>query len=59
VRGVIVAAWEAARCDPRQLLDSWRWTGLHGTPEFVFDVLGLEPIVARRTETSEGGRDSR
>ena len=52
--GVIVAAWEAARCHGRQL----EVDGLHGTPEFVFDVLGLEPILARRTETSEGGRDS-
>ncbi|MEV6844095.1 STAS domain-containing protein [Actinoplanes sp. NPDC051411] len=52
--GVIVAAAEAAADRGRTL----RVDGLRGIAERVFDVLGLEPMVARRVMTGDGGSDS-
>jgi len=51
---VIAAAWATARRHGVRL----EVVGLHGTPELVFDVLGLTPILARRREPSDGGRGS-
>jgi anti-sigma B factor antagonist len=55
--GVIVDAWSAARRHGRVLCVD----GLHGTAGRVFELLGLEPILAPRrgqneSEGSAGGR---
>jgi anti-anti-sigma factor len=51
--GVIVATAQVAADRGRQL----RVDGLSGIAERVFDVLGLEPMVARRIGTGDrGGR---
>jgi anti-anti-sigma factor len=49
--GVIMAAWDAARCRGRRL----QVGGLHGIPALIFEVLGLE-LVVRRVEPGGGGR---
>jgi anti-anti-sigma factor len=51
--GVIVAAAEAAADRGRQL----RVDGLSGIAERVFEVLGLEPMVALRVGAGNGGND--
>ena len=50
--GLIVTAWAAAKCRGRQL----RVDGLHGMPARVFGLLGLEPLLARRTWGRRGRR---
>lgn len=52
--GAILAAWQAATCRGRQL----RVDGLHGISATIFDALGLEPILSRRKDSSDGGRDA-
>jgi anti-anti-sigma factor len=51
--GLIETTWADARCRGRQL----RVDGLHGIPARVFNVLGLEPIVARRRWEDGPGRE--
>jgi anti-anti-sigma factor len=51
--GVIVAAAETAAARGQQL----RVDGLHGTTRRVFEVLGLETMIARRVGTGDGGGD--
>jgi anti-anti-sigma factor len=53
--GVIVTAWAAAKCRGRQL----RVDGLQGMPARVFGLLGLEPLLARRTCEDKAGGDAR
>lgn len=49
---VIVEARKAATCRGRRL----RVDGLHGIPARIFEVLGLEPLLGRRVQASDGGR---
>lgn len=51
--GVIMGAWESAGRHGGRL----EVAGLHGIPELVFNLLGLAPILVRRTDISDGGRD--
>lgn len=55
--GLIVSAWAAAKFGGRELCVD----GLHGIPARVFGLLGLDPILARRTLEAdpEGNVDGR
>jgi anti-anti-sigma factor len=52
--GVIMAAWEAARCRGRRL----EIDGLRGIPARVFDVLGLRTLLAAGMCEDTAGEDA-
>lgn len=51
--GLILSAWATAKFRDRELCVD----GLHGTPARVFGLLGLGPILARRTLEADPGGD--